>query len=150
MNTDKKLILAAAILLQSVVTAAGAGEMKGVQLAAASGAGQSLLQVAKKPGCVDNVAGTKWRGTKFYANGRSSNFAIKFNVGGGGTERGAAPTPIRWQQVANTVQWKKGIEDGRVSHTVRLKCNRMEGKFQIFDISGPLIGTGKVKMTLVN
>jgi hypothetical protein len=150
MKTDKTLILTIAIVLQSVVTGASAGDMRGIQWAAASGGGQTLMSGAKQPGCVKQVAGTKWKGTKFYANGASSNFTIGFNAGGVGTEMGAAPAPIRWQQVATKVQWKKNIEDGRVNHTVQLKCNRMDGKFQIFDINGPLIGSGTVKMTLVN
>ena len=150
MNISKNIIISSALLMQAFSFAADAGNSTGLRLAASGAANQNLSITSKKPKCVQNVIGTKWKGTKFYQGGGSSNFTIQFNGGGWGTEVGGVAAPITWQQFGATVKWKKNIEDGKVEHKVGLKCNRMAGKFAIYDISGPLLSTGTVKLTLIN
>ncbi|MFT5115569.1 MAG: hypothetical protein ACI8P9_004920 [Parasphingorhabdus sp.] len=150
MKLTQKLIIPAAILATTFSSFCDAGNSTGLRLAAASTSQPALSITAKKSKCVTNVAGTKWKGTKFYQGGGSSNFTIMFNGGGAGTEVGVVPTAITWQQFAKTVKWLKPIEDAKVDHKVQLKCNKMAGRFNIYDISGPLMSSGTVKMKLIN
>lgn len=147
MKRSTRTLLAATLVAQAAALPAVAGNRNGMQFAASPAS--PGLSLTAKPGCVKKVAGTKWKGTKYYQNGASSNFTIVFNAGGMGTESSTVVSPVNWQQLGTTVGWKKNIEDGNVRHKVQLKCNKMAGTFRVYDIAGPLISTGNVKLTLM-
>jgi hypothetical protein len=78
------------------------------------------------------------------------NFTIQFNAGGVGTEVGGVSAPISWQQFGKTAKWLKAIEDAKVDQEIRLKCKKMCGRFNIYDISGSTMNSGTVKLRLIN
>lgn len=149
MKIDRTCLIAAAIVLQAVASSTNAGDLRFAQAVNQPAMGQGFGFAAKQGKCVKNLAGTKWKGTK-YLGGSAFNVTVVFNAGGVGVETTTIAQPIQWQQFGPSVQWKKNIEDGYVIHKPKLQCNSMMGKFYVHDIAGPLLSSGTIKLNRVN